>query len=116
MIHGAHVIIYSKDAEADRAFFRDVLRYPFADAGHGWLIFALPPAEVAVHPSDENDAHELFLMCDDVHAFVTEMKAKNVPCSGVHEERWGSITRLTLPGGGKLGVYQPKHASPLKRP
>jgi catechol 2,3-dioxygenase-like lactoylglutathione lyase family enzyme len=115
MFHGAHVILYSKDAEADRAFFRDVLRYPFADAGHGWLIFALPPAEVAVHPSGENDRHELYLMCDDVMAFIDEMKAKGVACSPVQEERWGSITRLTLPGGGTVGVYQPKHASPLKR-
>jgi hypothetical protein len=113
VIRGAHVIIYSRDAEADRAFFRDVLKYPFADAGHGWLIFALPPAEVAVHPSENNDEHELYLMCDDVQAFLGEMKAKQVPCSPVHEERWGSITHLTLPGGGKLGVYQPKHASPL---
>jgi catechol 2,3-dioxygenase-like lactoylglutathione lyase family enzyme len=115
MIHGAHVIVYSKDAEADRAFFRDVLGYPFADAGHGWLIFALPPAEVAVHPSDKNGAHELYFMCDDVHAFMAEMKAKGVACSAVHEERWGSITNLTLPGGGTLGVYQPKHASPLAK-
>jgi hypothetical protein len=115
MIHGAHVIVYSKDAEADRAFFRDVLQYPFADAGHGWLIFALPPAEVAVHPSDENGAHELYLMCDDVHAFIAEMTAKNVGCSAVREERWGSITKVTLPGGGTIGVYQPKHASPLAK-
>ena len=114
MIHGAHVIIYSKDAEADRAFFRDVLKYESVDAGHGWLIFALPPSEVAVHPSEENDAHELFLMCDDVHALIAEMKKKKVKCSAVDEQRWGSITRLLLPGGGTLGVYQPKHPSPLK--
>ena len=113
MIHGAHVIIYSKDSEADRAFFRDVLKFPSVDAGHGWLIFALPPAEVAVHPSDENGAHELFLMCDDVRAFIGEMEQKQVTCSPIDEQRWGSITRLTLPGGGTLGVYQPKHASPL---
>ena len=115
MIHGAHVILYSTDADADRAFFRDVLKYPYADAGHGWLIFALPPAEVAVHPSDTNGKHELYLMCDDVHALIEEMKAKNVACSEVHEERWGSITNVTLPGGGAIGVYQPKHASPLER-
>jgi hypothetical protein len=113
MIHGAHVIIYSKDADADRAFFRDVLQYKSVDAGHGWLIFALPPAEVAVHPSAQNDVHELFLMCDDVRALIAEMKAKQVECSPIDEQRWGSITRLTLPGGGKLGIYQPKHASPL---
>jgi hypothetical protein len=112
MIHGAHVIIYSKDPEADRAFFRDVLKYPSVDAGRGWLIFALPPAEVAVHPSDENDKHELYLMCDDVHALIADMKRSNVACSPVDEQRWGSITRLTLPGGGQLGIYQPKHPSP----
>jgi hypothetical protein len=114
MITGAHVIIYSKDSEADRAFFRDVLKYESADAGHGWLIFALPPAEVAVHPSDENGVHELYLMCDDVRGFIAEMAQQQVSCSPVEEQRWGSITRLTLPGGGKLGVYEPKHPSPLK--
>jgi catechol 2,3-dioxygenase-like lactoylglutathione lyase family enzyme len=113
MIHGAHVIIYSRDAEADRAFLRDVLGFSFVDAGHGWLIFALPPAELAVHPADSNGAHELYFMCDDVRAFSAEMQAKGVACSPVSEERWGSITRLALPGGGQLGVYQPKHASPL---
>jgi catechol 2,3-dioxygenase-like lactoylglutathione lyase family enzyme len=112
MIHGAHVIVYSKDSDADRDFFRDVLEYPFVDVGHGWLIFALPPAELAVHPSDENDKHELYFMCDDVQAFIAQMKARGVACSEVHEERWGSITHLTLPGGGKIGVYQPKHPSP----
>ena len=113
MIHGAHVIVYSKDPEADRAFFRDVLSYKSVDAGHGWLIFALPPAELAVHPSDQNDVHELFFMCDDVRAFIAKMTEKRVECSPVDEQRWGSITRLTLPGGGKIGVYQPKHPSPL---
>jgi hypothetical protein len=123
MIYGAHVILYSNDAEADRAFFRDVLGYasqalrgaPLAsvDAGHGWLIFALPPAEVAVHPTEGPESHELYLMCDDAKAFVAEMNKKNIPCSPIEEQRWGSITRLTLPGGGKLGVYQPKHPSPI---
>jgi hypothetical protein len=113
MIHGAHVILYSKDADADRAFFRDVLKYPSADAGHGWLIFALPPAEVAMHPAEENDVHQLYLMCDDVHALIAEMTAKKVSCSAIEEARWGSITYVALPGGGKLGIYQPKHASPL---
>ncbi|HXX67823.1 MAG TPA: hypothetical protein VEK07_11605 [Polyangiaceae bacterium] len=112
MIHAAHVIVYSKDPAADRNFFRDVLKLSFVDAGHGWLIFALPPAEVAVHPSDENSVHKLYLMCDDVRAFVAEMTAKRVACSDIREERWGSITTLTLPGGGELGVYQPKHPSP----
>jgi catechol 2,3-dioxygenase-like lactoylglutathione lyase family enzyme len=116
MIYGAHVIVYSKDAEADRAFFRDVLGYRFADAGHGWLIFALPPAEVAVHPSENNDEHELYLMCDDVRALIESLRTKNIPCSPVEEQRWGSITRVTLPGGGRIGIYQPKHASPLATP
>jgi hypothetical protein len=113
MIHGAHVIIYSQNAEADRAFFRDVLKYPFADAGHGWLIFKLPPAEVAVHPSEKNEMHELYLMCDDVNALIAEMEKQNVRCSPIVEQPWGSLTNITLPGGGKLGIYQPKHASPL---
>ena len=113
MIRGAHVVLWSTDAEADRGFFRDVLKYPSADAGHGWLIFALPPAEIAIHPSDENDIHELYLMCDDVKVFMKEMKAKKITCSPVEEQRWGTITRLVLPGGGTIGVYQPKHASPL---
>ena len=116
MIYGAHVIIYSKDADADRAFFRDVLNYASVDAGHGWLIFALPPAELAVHLSDDSGRHELFFMCDDVQAFVAALTARGVPCSPIDEQRWGSITRLTLPGGGTLGVYQPKHPSPLPTP
>ncbi len=110
MIHGAHVIVYSKNAEADRALFRDVLQLSHVDVGHGWLIFALPPSEVAVHPTEEREHHELYFMCDDVKAFVAEMGAKGIACSEIHEERWGSLTQLTLPGGGKIGVYQPKHA------
>ena len=113
MIHGAHVIINSLDAAADRAFIRDVLKYPSVDAGHGWLIFALPPAEVAVHPSSENNVHELYLMCDDIRAFVEEMTALNVACSPIDEQRWGSISRVGLPGGGTIGVYQPKHPTVL---
>jgi hypothetical protein len=112
MIRGAHIIVYSKDADADRNFIRDVLKFPFVDVGHGWLIFALPPAEVAVHPAGESESHELYLMCDDVNAFVAEMNGAGVACGAVSEQRWGSLTHVTLPGGGKLGVYQPKHASP----
>jgi catechol 2,3-dioxygenase-like lactoylglutathione lyase family enzyme len=111
-MRGAHVIVYSKNAEADVTFFRDVLGFGYVDVGHNWLIFALPPAEVAVHPSDENDTHELYLMCDDVRALAADMKARSIACSEVHEERWGSLVHVTLPGGGKLGIYQPKHASP----
>jgi hypothetical protein len=112
VIYGAHVIINSTDAEADREFFRDVLHYPSVDAGHGWLIFALPPAELAVHPA-ETASHELYFMCDNVEQFIQEMTARGVTCSEVSVERWGRITRLTLPGGGTLGVYQPTHPSPL---
>ena len=113
MIGGAHVVLYSTDAEADRSFFRDVLGYPFVDAGHDWLIFALPPAELAVHPAEANGRHELFLMCDDLEAFIAEMSAHRVVCSAPRTERWGAVTELTLPGGGTLGVYEPAHPSPL---
>lgn len=111
MINGAHFIIYSKDAEADRAFLRDVLKLTHVDVGHGWLIFGLPPAEVAVHPGG-NDGHEFYLMCEDVDAFIAEMQKHQLACTALHEERWGRVTQLTLPGGGKLGVYQPLHARP----
>jgi catechol 2,3-dioxygenase-like lactoylglutathione lyase family enzyme len=113
MIFGAHVVLYSADAEADRAFFRDVLDYPFVDAGHDWSIFALPPAELAVHPAGSTGGQELFLMCDDLEAFVGQLAERGVQCSAPSTERWGTITRLTLPGGGTLGVYQPSHPSPL---
>jgi len=109
MISGAHVIIYSKNAEADRAFFRDVLRFKSVDVGHGWLIFALPPAEAAFHPSDENGGHELYLMCDDLKAEMASLAKKNVRCSDVQEASWGSITKMRLPGGGEVHLYQPKH-------
>jgi catechol 2,3-dioxygenase-like lactoylglutathione lyase family enzyme len=113
MIRGAHVVLYSTDAEADRAFFREVLEYPFVDAGHDWLIFALPPAELAIHPSEANGRHELFLMCDDIKAFMAHMSERGVVFSELRTERWGSVTEFTLPGGGTLGVYEPTHPSPL---
>jgi catechol 2,3-dioxygenase-like lactoylglutathione lyase family enzyme len=109
VIFGAHVILYSKDAAADRAFFRDVLGYRFVDAGHDWLIFALPPAEMAVHPTDEDGKHELYLLCDDLEAEIATLAGKGVRCSAVEEARWGSITMVRLPGGGEVGLYQPKH-------
>lgn len=112
MITGAHSIIYSTNAEADRAFFRDVLKLTNVDVGDGWLIFGLPPAEVAVHPSDKDDVHEFYLMCDDVEAFAAEMEKKGVVCGPVNDMGWGLLTQLTLPSGGKLGVYQPRHARP----
>jgi hypothetical protein len=112
MIIGAHSIIYSTNPDADRAFLRDVLTLPNVDVGGGWLIFGLPPAEVAVHPSDTNDRHELYLMCDDIVQFLEEMKTHGISCSQVRDQGWGLLTSLTLPGGGKLGVYQPKHTRP----
>ncbi len=112
MINGAHVIIYSKDAEADKAFFKNVLKFGNVDVGHGWLIFKLPPAEVAVHPSDENGLHELFLMCDDLDAEMARLKKSGIPCSPPDTRSYGIVTELTLPGGGKLGLYQPRHERP----
>ena len=112
MIIGAHSIIYSTDPEADRAFFRDVLKLTHVDVGHGWLIFGLPPAEVAVHPSEKNDVHEFYLMCDDIEGFVSAMKQQEIACEPVQDQGYGLLTQLTLPGGGKLGVYQPRHARP----
>ncbi|HEY2781103.1 MAG TPA: VOC family protein [Steroidobacteraceae bacterium] len=115
MIFGAHVVLYSKDAEADRAFFRDVLGLKSVDAGHGWLIFALPPAEAAFHPSEENGLHELFFVCDDLAAEMASLAQKQVSFSEVQEARWGSIVRMKLPGGSDIGLYQPKHALALDR-
>jgi len=115
MIFGAHVILYSKDAEADRAFLRDVLGFSSVDAGHGWLIFAMPPAEAAVHPADENGRHELYFMCDDLKSEISALEKKGVQCSDVQEARWGSITRVRLPGGGEVGLYQPKHPMAINR-
>jgi len=114
MISGAHMLIYSKDAEADRAFFRDVLGFPSVDAGHGWLIFGMPPAEAAFHPAGDSSRHELYFLCDDLTAEMSALANKGVTCSAVHQERWGSITKLRLPGGGEMGLYQPKHPTALK--
>jgi catechol 2,3-dioxygenase-like lactoylglutathione lyase family enzyme len=110
MISGAHMIIYSTDADADRAFFRDVLGFPNVDVGGGWLIFALPPAEVAVHPAEQNGRHEIYLMCDDVEATIGDLKARGISSAPVSDQGWGLLTEITLPGGGKLGLYQPRHA------
>jgi len=113
-ITGAHAIIYSTDAEADRAFLRDVLGFPGVDAGDGWLIFALPPAEVAVHPAHENGRHELYLMTDDVDALAASLRKQGIAASPVADRGWGLLTEVTLPGGGTLGVYQPRHARPRR--
>jgi catechol 2,3-dioxygenase-like lactoylglutathione lyase family enzyme len=114
VINGAHVVIYSKDAEADRAFFRDVLKFSSVDAGHGWLIFAMPPLEAAFHDSEKNGQHELFFMCDDIAATLKDLRAKKIEVSEVSEQRWGKVAKFELPGGGKIGVYEPKHPSALK--
>ena len=112
MIHGAHAILYSRKPEADRAFFRDVLGLPHVDVGGGWLIFGLPPAEVAVHPSRKNNVHELYLMCDDVSALIATMRKRKLKCTPARDQGYGVFTTVTLPGGGKLGVYEPRHARP----
>ena len=112
MINGAHVMIYNRNAGADRAFLRDVLPLSHVDAGGGWLIFGLPPGEVAVHPSEATETQELYLMCKDVAAFVREMTARSLVRTPVHDEGWGLRTQLTLPGGGTLGVYEPRHPLP----
>ena len=112
MISGAHLVVYSKNAEADRAFFHDILGFKSVDAGHGWLIFALPPTEAACHPS-EDDVHELYFMCDDLITEIASLAKKGVTCSKVEEARWGSITKMRLPSGGKVGLYQPKHPTAI---
>ena len=112
MINGAHLIIYSKDAGADRAFLQDVLGLPHVDVGDGWLIFGLPPAEIAVHPADPGGRQELYLMCEDVEAFIGSMKEHGIACKEPMNQGWGILTRITLPGGSELGVYQPRHARP----
>ncbi len=114
MIAGSHVVVYTRDAEADRAFFRDVLRLPVVDAGGGWLVFALPPSEVAFHPAEIGGAHELFLMCVDLPCTVDRLRAQGIACDGPIEERWGIRTAIHLPGGGRMGLYQPKHPTAIR--
>ena len=117
MISGIHAIVYGRDAERARAFFRDTLGFSSVDAGHGWLIFGLPPAELAVHPIEESEHHELYLMCDDVHAAVADLKSKGVEFTRpVTDQGWGLLTRLRIPGGGEMGLYQPKHPTAIPGP
>jgi predicted enzyme related to lactoylglutathione lyase len=112
LVNGAHAIIGSTDADADRAFFRDVLGLESVDAGGGWLIFALPPAELAIHPG-ENGRHELYLMCADLEGTLDELKRKGVQVKmPIREQRWGSLASIVLPGGSELSIYQPKHPTP----
>jgi predicted enzyme related to lactoylglutathione lyase len=115
VITGVHALVFSKDAEAVRAFFRDVLGLPSVDAGGGWLIFALPPAELAAHPAEQSGGHELYLMCDDLTATVRELEAKGVEFAApVTEQGFGRMTRLKLPGGGELGLYEPRHPTAIE--
>jgi catechol 2,3-dioxygenase-like lactoylglutathione lyase family enzyme len=123
MLTGAHFVLYSKDPEADRAFFRDVLQFRSVDVGHNWLIFALPPSELAVHPAAENLVQQdgghtmmstaLYLMCDDLQAMMKGLEDKGVQCSAVTKANWGSSTSIRLPSGGEIGLYQPAHATAI---
>ncbi|MEY2400852.1 MAG: hypothetical protein QOJ08_963 [Ilumatobacteraceae bacterium] len=110
MIFGSHVVVFSSDADADRAFVADVLGFDHVDAGGGWLIFGLPPAELAIHPAETAGA-ELYFMCDDLASEMRTLAERGVQCSEVEEARWGSVTRIRLPGGGAVGLYQPSHAA-----
>jgi hypothetical protein len=114
MIFGAHLVVFSTDADADRAFLSDVLGFDSVDAGGGWLIFALPPAEAALHPA-ETPAAELYLMCDDLAAEMRSLAERGVGLSDVEEARWGSITKIRLPSGGEIGLYQPRHPTAIER-
>jgi len=116
MIFGAHTIVFTQDADADRAFFRDVLALDAVDSGGGWLIFALPPTEIAFHPTDGANVNELYLVCDDLADEMRRLEAKGVVFTQVDEERWGNVTRFTLPGGTVIGLYEPKHPMAITRP
>ena len=124
MIIGTHILFYSEKPEADRAFFRDVLGFRSVDAGEGWLIFALPPAEAGLHPVDQESSRqshagdsqlrtELYLMCDDLQSEIEKLQANKVSCSPVENARWGMKTTFRLPSGGELGLYQPRHATAI---
>ena len=114
MITGIHALIYTKDADGVRAFFRDVLKWPSVNAGHGWLIFALPPAELGIHPTDGNGHHELYLMCEDIQATVTELQDKGIELTRpITDAGFGPTTAIRIPGGGELGLYEPKHPTAL---
>ena len=115
MTTGAHSIIFTKKPEQDRAFMRGVLKLPYVDSGDGWLIFGLPPAEVAFHPSRKNNVEEFYLLCNDIDSLVAQMKKRNVKCTPVQRQSWGLLTQLELPGGGSLKIYQPFHVRPKQK-
>ena len=115
MINGVHAVVFSREADKVRAFFADVLGLAAVDAGGGWLIFALPPAELAVHPADGDGHHELYLMCDDIRATLTELRSKGVEVAReVSDQRWGLMAAIRLPDGSEFGIYEPRHPSPLQ--
>jgi hypothetical protein len=114
MVFGSHLVLYSMDADADRRFLAETLHMRSIDAGHGWLVFEMPPSEVAVHPAEAPGA-ELYFMCDDLNAEVEALVARGVTCAPVEEARWGSITKIVLPGGGTIGLYQPNHPVAIQR-
>jgi catechol 2,3-dioxygenase-like lactoylglutathione lyase family enzyme len=110
VITSVHTIVYASDADQARAFFRDVLGLPNVDARDGWLIFKLPPAELAVHPAADDGRHELYLMCDDIAATMADLEAKGAEfTSPVTEQGFGLVTSIAVPGGGELGLYEPRH-------
>jgi hypothetical protein len=113
VITGVHALVYSREPEAVRMLFREVLGLPSVDAGEGWLIFALPPAEVAVHPTEEAGHHELYLMCDDIEAAVRELEGNAIRSSPIEDQGWGLVTMVALPGGDELGLYEPRHETAL---
>lgn len=113
MISGTHTVIFTKNSEVDRAFFRDVLKLNSTDFGDGWLIFALPPSEVGMHPTDNTPHHEMYLMCDSITDFVHKLKAHGITCKDIEEMPWGKVSSFTLPGGSELGVYEPNHQRPV---
>jgi catechol 2,3-dioxygenase-like lactoylglutathione lyase family enzyme len=115
MITGMHAVVYTRDAEADRAFFRDVLGFSSVDAGGGWLIFSAPPSELACHPAESNGKHELYLMCDDLRAEIARLDEKGIACGPVSDQGWGLLSMVRLRGGGDLGLYEPHHPTAYRQ-
>lgn len=113
MIIGAHTVIYSRDSQADRAFLRDVLGFTNVDAGNGHLIFKLPPSEIAIHPTEAQEFHEIYFMCDNLLNTIADLESKGIMCSGVSDEEWGKLTSIILPGGGSVGLYEPSHPTAI---
>jgi predicted enzyme related to lactoylglutathione lyase len=115
-IIGMHALMYSKKDEATRAFFRDVLGFPWVDAGRGWLIFTAPPAELAIHPAEGEEYHELYLMCDDIEATIADLQKKGVAMRPIQDRPWGRVSQVVLPSGEELGIYEPRHPMAIAKP